>query len=265
MRITGKLHSAPWVQPVFNTTLQLLYPAQQSMAGLWPLLDAAITRAIDATANPAAARIFLTGHSLGGASACIAALLLASEGRRVSGVWAFDPYKTGTRCAAGQNCWVSLYDRHLGNVTVAVWNNQDPIPQLVDASSPQPAASDWGHVPSDRGWVRIVGDACLPASGTPLMDACPPEVAAAGGSTDGKCASPFGDHLPWVVLRRIASCALLQGSAGRDVLALPRDVSAARVAVAAAKESGAVSTSTYACTQGAVWTKLLGLSPPGRR
>lgn len=118
-------------------------------------------------------------------------------------------------------------------------------------------ASAWGHVPSNgKHWFRIVGDRCLPAEGTDLMQECPPAVDAADGKADGICPSVFGDHLPWNILRRIANCALLQNQvqpppANARVAAVPKE--ALRVDI-------------LACTRSSVWRDLLGLGPPpGKR
>ncbi len=56
--------------------------------------------------------------------------MLKERGYQIGGVWAFDPYKIGKNCDRGQHCWVSLYEKHLSNVTWLIWNNQDPIPQV---------------------------------------------------------------------------------------------------------------------------------------
>jgi pimeloyl-ACP methyl ester carboxylesterase len=123
---TAKISAVPRV--VFNETLQLYQAPYHSVMGLWPSVAVAVDTALAATANPAAARVWVTGHSLGGASACLAALLLAERGTRIGGVYAFGPYKVGNSCGADTACWASVYDRVLADVTWAWWNNQDPVP-----------------------------------------------------------------------------------------------------------------------------------------
>ncbi|KAF6266250.1 hypothetical protein COO60DRAFT_1697308 [Scenedesmus sp. NREL 46B-D3] len=232
-RITGKFQTEKWT--VFGTPLDIYYaPYASFVVGLWPKLLPAVRRAVAATDSPSTANTYVTGHSLGGASAYMAALSLKEAGFTVSGVYAFDPYA-----------------QHLGDVTYAWWNNQDPIPQLLDFHfKGVPNATRFGHVPRDgRNWFRIVGDKCLAAAGTRLMEPCPPQVDAADGAADGSCASLFGDHLPWNILMRVAHCALLQQPA-----APPAN---ARLA-ARRKESLRL----QSCSTSSVWNVLLGLPPP---
>lgn len=125
-RITGKFQTEKWT--VFSTPLDIYYaPYASFVVGLWPKLLPAVRRAVAATDSPSTANTYVTGHSLGGASAYMAALSLKEAGLTVSGVYAFDPYAVGTTCDPGQACWVSLYEQHLGDVTYAWWNNQDPV------------------------------------------------------------------------------------------------------------------------------------------
>ncbi|KAF6252010.1 hypothetical protein COO60DRAFT_1644434 [Scenedesmus sp. NREL 46B-D3] len=225
---------------VFNKTLQIYQaPYKSTMLG-WPWALAAVRKAMAATERPRAAKVYVTGHSLGGASAYIAGLLLKEQGFNVGGVYAFGPYKTGTTCRPGQDCWVTVYDRYLADVTSSWWNNQDPIPALLDSALGTTFANSlWGHVPSNKGWWRVVGDACLQASGTDLATICPPEVDAADGEADGVCSHTLvGAHMPWVYLQKVARCTLLQDT---------RDSSSSRMDM---------------CSRSAVWEGLLGLAAP---
>lgn len=185
------------------------------------------------------------GHSLGGASSFLGALLLAEQGYTIGGVWGFEPYKVGTTCAPSEDCWVSVYDRLLGDVSYMIWNNQDPIPLLVDAYYQTSFnASEFGHVPRDRHLLRIAGDEChfVDGPGAELAQECPAEVDAADGAADGVCRNSFDDHMPWVVQKRIAHCALITG---------PR---AGPVSASAMRVDG--------CTRNGVWGGLLGLEAP---
>lgn len=126
VRITGHYYTEKWT--IYNTTLDVYYaPYASFVGGLWPQLLPAVKRATAATDSPSTANIYITGHSLGAASAYMAGLSLKEAGFRVSGVYAFDPYHVGYSCEAGQACWVSLYEQHLGDVTYSWWNNQDPV------------------------------------------------------------------------------------------------------------------------------------------
>jgi len=39
-------------------------------------------------------------------------------------VYNFGGYKMGTTCSPKQQCWVTLYDKHLGDVTWFWWHQQ---------------------------------------------------------------------------------------------------------------------------------------------
>lgn len=224
---------------VFNKTLQIYKAPYKSFMLSWPWALSAVRKAVAATANPAAAKVYVTGHSLGAASAYLGGLLLREAGFYIGGVYAFAPYKTGTTCTSDQDCWVTVYDRYLAQVTSFWWNNQDPIPALLDSALGTTFAnSAWGHVPRSNGWMRVVGDECEQASGTDLAEICPPEVDAADGAADGVCSRTIVEaHMPWVYLQKVARCTLLNN---------PRDDSARM----------------DACGRNAVWENLLGLPAP---
>lgn len=246
--ITGQFRTKPIV--VFNKSLDMYFPVQQSMEGLYPKVLKAVKAAVLATDSASKARIYVTGHSLGGASACLGGLMLLDQGFNVGGVWSFSPFMAGTNCASSEDCWVTVYNRYLGDKTWMIWNNQDPIPILVEShfKTNNTLINPWGHVPKVQHWIRIVGDQCLVAGGTNLTQACPPEIDAADGSLDGKCPSIFHHHWPWQMLQHVARCALLQKpTAGNG------------------HTRGKVMTGTRrldACVRDNVWKLLLGLKPP---
>eukprot|EP00882_Tetradesmus_deserticola_P000879 GHRQ01000953.1.p1 GENE.GHRQ01000953.1~~GHRQ01000953.1.p1 ORF type:complete len:422 (+),score=139.23 GHRQ01000953.1:406-1671(+) len=249
--ITGQFRTEKWT--VFGTPLDIYYaPYASFVVGLWPKLLLAVKRAVAATDSPSTASVYITGHSLGAASAYMAGLGLKEAGFGVAGVYAFDPYAVGHACDPGQQCWVSLYEQHLRDVTYSWWNNQDPIPQLLEFHfKGTPNATSFGHVPRDgRNWFRVVGNQCLPAHNSRLMEACPPQVDAADGKADGVCPSPFDDHMPWTVLARVAHCALLQ--------APPPPPANARLALRSQERLRLAS-----CCSSSVWGLLLGLPAPG--
>ncbi|WIA15902.1 hypothetical protein OEZ85_012651 [Tetradesmus obliquus] len=224
----------------FNKTLQLYKAPYKSTMLAWQWALAEVRKAVAATDRPHSAKVYTTGHSLGGASAYISALLLREQGLNIGGVYAFGPYKTGTTCTPDQECWVTVYDHYLADVTSFWWNNQDPIPALLDSALGTTFAnSAWGHVPRNKGWWRVVGDNCVKASGTKLADICPPEVDAADGVADGVCSRTLVEaHMPWVYLQKVARCTLLQDNRDSDSSRMDR------------------------CSRNAVWEGLLGLAAP---
>jgi hypothetical protein len=59
-----------------------------SFVSVYPRVGLAVAKALEQTVeNPAAARIYITGHSLGGAHATLAALALSDNGAKIGGVW----------------------------------------------------------------------------------------------------------------------------------------------------------------------------------
>jgi len=118
-----------------------------------------------------------------------------------------------------------------------IW--QDPIPTIIDAAFGTTFAnSSWGHVPSNKHWMRIAGDTCFAAVPN---NPCPPAVDALDGSADGMCTDTvLEQHYPWVYLQKIAKCTLLTG--GRNGQQ-QREVS-----------------HIDQCSRSAVWISLLGLS-----
>ncbi|MGH7128824.1 MAG: alpha/beta fold hydrolase, partial [Planctomycetaceae bacterium] len=76
-------------------------------------------------------RLFLTGHSMGGALATLAAARLDSIGAHISGVYTFGSPRVGDRAFA------QAYHKRLGHVTYRYRNNNDVFTLLP------PAAPAW--------------------------------------------------------------------------------------------------------------------------
>ena len=70
------------------------------------------------------AKIFVTGHSLGGAEAIFGAFELARQGLPVAGVFTFGQPRVGN----GNFC--AMYDRSLGEITYRVVNQNDIVPRI---------------------------------------------------------------------------------------------------------------------------------------
>jgi hypothetical protein len=67
----------------------------ESFAAVYPRVADAAAAALGSLDDPGSARVFLTGHSLGGAHAMLTALALADGGARIGGVWTFGAPKVG--------------------------------------------------------------------------------------------------------------------------------------------------------------------------
>lgn len=66
-----------------------------SFLAAWPRLPAAISAARARTVDPAGARVYLTGHSMGAALATFSAMRLLDAGERLGGVYLFGAPKMG--------------------------------------------------------------------------------------------------------------------------------------------------------------------------
>jgi hypothetical protein len=116
----------------------------QSFVSIYPRLGLEVARALEsAVAAPAKARIYISGHSLGGAHAMLAAMALQDNGANIGGVWTVRGRGCGGRrgglvwarslhLAAASSGWGHIIDRLL---TTA---NATPIPD--DSSAPPRSA-----------------------------------------------------------------------------------------------------------------------------
>ena len=92
-----------------------------SFAAVYPRVGTEVAAALERTADPHAARVFISGHSLGGAHAMLAALALADSGAKIGGVWTFAAPKTG------KADFVDAYMRRFGDVTFRWVNGLDIV------------------------------------------------------------------------------------------------------------------------------------------
>lgn len=78
--------------------------------------------------------VWFTGHSLGGALACLAAIAAVSEGVNVAGVYTFGQPRVGN------GVWRDAYNQALGQKTYRLVNREDPVPRIP------PALAGFRHV-----------------------------------------------------------------------------------------------------------------------
>jgi len=67
----------------------------RSFSTIWPRVSTAMAKAIQQTRDPSTAKIFLTGHSMGGAHALMAAMRLVDMQKNVGGLYMFGAPKVG--------------------------------------------------------------------------------------------------------------------------------------------------------------------------
>ncbi|KAI8472865.1 MAG: Alpha/Beta hydrolase protein [Monoraphidium minutum] len=98
----------------------------------------ALEHVVDA---PASARVYVVGHSLGGAHALLTALALSDNGATVGGVWAFAAPKVGNQD------FVDEYMRRFGDVTFRYVHGLDVVPTLPPNI---PGIEPYVQLPADR-------------------------------------------------------------------------------------------------------------------
>jgi triacylglycerol lipase len=78
----------------------------------------------DPFARPVRPALYITGHSLGGALAVLAAFLLTQDGFDVQGVYTFGQPRVG------DSLFCAAYDRQLGDRTFRIVNQADIVPRV---------------------------------------------------------------------------------------------------------------------------------------
>ncbi|GBF95574.1 lipase [Raphidocelis subcapitata] len=197
-----------------------------SFAAVYPRVAKEVAKAMEHTVdNPGAARVFISGHSLGGAHAMLAALALADSGAKIGGVWTFAAPK------AGKGDFVEAYMRRFGDVTFRWVNGLDIVPTLPPDLPGM--AEPFRQLPADSTLWRTLNGRCVKASGPLLLD-CPPASEAApaeeeDAGKDGKrgkrrtkgreerCSFVMADHRLYKALASLGRCVAAEAEAAGDL------------------------------------------------
>jgi hypothetical protein len=93
-----------------------------SFASVWPRVQQAVDRAVQYTQDPSAARVYLTGHSMGAALATFTAMRLVAEKVPVGGLYLFGAPKMA------QQAFIDAFmDNGLDGITFSWWNELDMV------------------------------------------------------------------------------------------------------------------------------------------
>lgn len=176
----------------------------------------AVAKALEQTVDtPSTAKVYIAGHSLGGAHAMLTALALSDNGARIGGVWTFAAPKVG------KQDFVDVYMLRFGAITFRWINGLDLVPTLPPEL---PKMEPFKQLPADQTLWRTIRGQCVKASGPLLLD-CPPGY---GGDRDrdeerkGKrkkeerCTYSVGDHRLYKALNALGSCVTNEAQARGD-------------------------------------------------
>jgi len=163
---------------------------------LWPQVMLAVKQAILQTEEPTEAKIYITGHSLGGAHAVFTAMKLADmKLKNIGGVYLFGTPRIG------QESFTQLFtESNLEPVTFHWWNELDMVPSL-GATGPWKRAH-YQSLPESTAY-RIWGGQCQKAEGKTL-DACPLGA--------HRCRKNINDHRAFSYVAKLQACVLQQAS-----------------------------------------------------
>lgn len=168
-----------------------------SFVSIWPQVKEAIKKAISQTENPADAKVYLTGHSMGAALAVYAAINLVNDRIPIGAIYLYGAPKMG------QQPFVDAFqDAGLTILTFNWWNELDIIPTVsppVSRSTPP-----YVSLPLES-LYRIWNSGCAKASGI-TAKSCP--VAQDGPSS--RCRNNLNDHFAFTYIMKMQSCMLEQ-------------------------------------------------------
>jgi hypothetical protein len=161
---------------------------------IWPQVVMAVKAAITQTEDPTEAKIYITGHSLGGAHALFTGLKLAEmKLKNIGGVYIF-----GTPLFGGSEFLDLFTHSGLEPITTHWWNELDVVPSL-GASGPW-KRSRYESLPLST-LHRIWGGQCKRATKA-TSQACP--------LGPHRCRKSINDHRAFSYVAKLQACVLQQ-------------------------------------------------------
>eukprot|EP00877_Chromochloris_zofingiensis_P007187 jgi/Chrzof1/2721/Cz11g26150.t1 len=148
----------------------------------------------------AAAKVVIVGHSRGGAQALYCAMNYATAKNnsiadsKLFAVYTFGAPRAGNTCGDNEVCWVTLYNRSLGNMTYSYWRQLDGVPTLP------PFLPLLGIRYGQTGSIYRVWNGQVYAPGADMNRECP--------VPSGRCDWSRTDHEPVSYLTELAQCQL---------------------------------------------------------
>jgi hypothetical protein len=167
---------------------------------IWPQVMMAVKAAIMQTEEPTEAKIYITGHSLGGAHALFTALKLSEmKLKNIGGVYLFGTPKIG------QHAFLKLFNESgLEPITTHWWNELDVVPNLGTGGPWK--RSHYQSLPQST-LHRIWGGQCRQATKA-TAQACP--------LGPHRCRKNINDHRAFSYVAKLQACVLQQPSIADD-------------------------------------------------
>lgn len=164
-----------------------------SFVSIWPQVKEALVKAISQTENPADAKVYISGHSMGAALAVFAALNLVSDSIPIGALYLFGAPKMGQQPFVD-----SFQDNGLDILTFNWWNELDLVPGM----SPPLGRGTLPYVslPVET-LYRIWNGNCAKASGV-TAKSCPME--------GNRCRNNLNDHFAFTYIKNMQDCMLKQ-------------------------------------------------------
>jgi pimeloyl-ACP methyl ester carboxylesterase len=167
---------------------------------LWPQVMVYVRSAIMQTEDPRQAKIYITGHSLGGAHALFTALKLSEmKLKNIGGVYLFGTPKIG------QTAFLELFQESgLEPITSHWWNELDMVPNLGTAGPWK--RSHYESLP--QGTLYRIWDGKCGRANEQTAQACP--------LGPRKCRKNVNDHRAFSYVAKLQACVLQQTSIAHD-------------------------------------------------
>lgn len=163
-----------------------------SFVSIWLRVRNAINVAVQQTADPTRAKVYLTGHSMGAALAVFSAMRLLDENVPLGAIYVFGAPKMGQQPFIDE-----FMDNGLELITFHWWNELDMIPGM---SPPIMRALPYVQLPIES-LYRIWQGRCQKADGATAMQ-CPQ------AETGARCIYTLSDHFAFTYVMKMQDCLL---------------------------------------------------------
>ena len=175
--------------------------------GIIDQVEKEVLKARSQTTNASTAKIWLIGHSSGGAYAALSALDLTYKHPElvVGGIYTFGSNMSGIACSVGDTCLSSMYNPKFGSMTYRWVNDNDLGPFLPKKEKDH---QNWVHLPApEQGIFRITGPTCERVYGKKTENICNESIKKPDGSAQSsECKPGLADHWSSLYVTKIKTC-----------------------------------------------------------
>lgn len=198
--LTSDLRHTPVEAPFGSHKVPVHSGFYNGFKSIFPEVIAAVKEALIVTEEPSEAKIYITGHSLGGAHALFTALKLSElRLKSLGGVYLFGTPRIG------QTTFTELFMQSgLEPITVHWWNELDMVPNL-GTSGPW-KRSHYQELPEST-LYRIWGGQCKKANSA-TSQPCP--------LGNHRCRKNIADHRAFSYVAKLQACVLQQESVAEN-------------------------------------------------